>query len=129
MYGRNASHNRDASDMTEVAPPYTRVWKKPGHGVLEYPPSYVDGVLYLAADSGWVGAYHAQSGELIWSKRFPKVLNQPAYYRGRVYFGSYDRNIYALDARHRQGGLEEEHRRADGVAADARGRAALHGRP
>jgi uncharacterized membrane protein len=84
--------------MTGVAPPYTRVWKKPGHGILEYPPSYADGVLYLAADSGWVGAYHAQSGELIWSKRFTKVLNQPAYYRGRVYFGSYDRNIYALDA-------------------------------
>src|SRR4051812_6303627 len=98
MYGRNAAHNRDASDMTEVKPPYTRVWKKPGHGVLEYPPSYVDGVLYLAADSGWVGAYQAHSGELIWSKRFTKVLNQPAYYRGRVYFGSYDRNVYALDA-------------------------------
>jgi hypothetical protein len=59
MYGRNASHNRDAAEMTGVAPPYTRVWKKPGHGVLEYPPSYVNGVLYLAADSGWVGATRA----------------------------------------------------------------------
>src|SRR4029077_16795649 len=58
MYGRNAAHTRPPPDRTEVTPPYTRVWKKPGHGVLESPPSYGDGVLYLAADSGWVGAYH-----------------------------------------------------------------------
>ena len=60
MYGRNAAHNRDASELKTIAPPYGVVWTRPAHGILEYPPSYVNKELYVAADAGWVGAYHAR---------------------------------------------------------------------
>jgi outer membrane protein assembly factor BamB len=99
MYGLNPSHNRDASQLTTIRPPYRRVWRRPAHGILEYPPSYVDGVLYAASDDGVVFAIAAKGGKLLWQRRFAKVLNQPAYYKGLVYFGSYDHRIYALHAK------------------------------
>jgi outer membrane protein assembly factor BamB len=99
MYGLNPSHNRDASELTTVRPPYVTEWKRPAHGILEYPPSYVDGVLYAASDEGVVWATTVKGGKLLWLRKFVKVLNQPAYYRGLVYIGSYDHRIYALDAR------------------------------
>src|SRR5262245_10291871 len=57
MYGRDAAHTRDASELTTIHPPYFVSWHKPAHGTLEYPPSYNKGVLYIASDAGWVGAY------------------------------------------------------------------------
>jgi outer membrane protein assembly factor BamB len=98
MYGLDAAHTRDASQLTGIKPPFARVWKRPGHGVLEYPPSYANGVLYEASDSGSIVAYRARTARVVWSRRFVKVLNQPAYYHGRIYLGSYDHNVYALDA-------------------------------
>jgi outer membrane protein assembly factor BamB len=99
MYGLNPSHTRDASAVTGIRPPFAVVWKRPAHGILEYPPSYVDGVLYEASDSGSIVAYRSRIGKLLWSRRFVKVLNQPAYYHGLLYFGSYDKTIYALNAK------------------------------
>ncbi|MDX6523279.1 MAG: hypothetical protein QOI17_792 [Gaiellales bacterium] len=98
MYGLDPAHNRDASELTAIKPPFATVWKRRGHGVLEYPPTYANGVLYEASDSGVLVAYRSGTGELLWQHRFVKVLNQPAYYHGRIYFGSYDQNVYALDA-------------------------------
>jgi outer membrane protein assembly factor BamB len=99
MYGREPSHSRDAAELTGIKPPFLLRWQKSGHGVIEYPPSYVDGVLYLASDSGWVAAYKVTNGDPIWGRKFVKVLNQPAVSKGRVYFGSYDRRIYCLNAK------------------------------
>ncbi len=98
MYGLNPSHNRDASEQTGVHPPYLTVWRRTSHGILEYPPSYADGVLYAASDAGVVFA-RTLKGDVLWQRRFPRVLNEPAVYKGRVYFGSYNGAIYALDAK------------------------------
>jgi outer membrane protein assembly factor BamB len=99
MYGLNPSHNRDASGLTGIRPPFVTAWTRSAHGILEYPPSYVEGVLYAASDAGVVWSMTAKGGKLIWLRKFVKVLNQPAVYKGLVYFGSYDHRVYALDAK------------------------------
>ncbi|HET7429173.1 MAG TPA: PQQ-binding-like beta-propeller repeat protein [Gaiellales bacterium] len=98
MYGLNPSHNRDASAQTGVHPPYVTLWRRSAHGILEYPPSYRDGVLYAASDGGIVWAQSVK-GDVLWLRDFHKVLNQPAIYKGLVYIGAYDRKVYALDAK------------------------------
>src|SRR5262249_29139811 len=35
MYGRNPAHNRDASELTSIKPPYRVSWVRPGRGTLE----------------------------------------------------------------------------------------------
>lgn len=98
MYGLNPSHNRDASAQSGVHPPYVTLWRRSAHGILEYPPSYRDGVLYAASDGGIVWAQSVK-GDMLWLRDFHKVLNQPAIYKGLVYIGAYDRKVYALDAK------------------------------
>jgi outer membrane protein assembly factor BamB len=98
MYGLNPSHNRDASAQAGVHPPYVTLWRRSAHGILEYPPSYRDGVLYAASDGGIVWAQSVK-GDMLWLRDFHKVLNQPAIYKGLVYIGAYDRKVYALDAK------------------------------
>jgi len=98
MYGLNPSHNRDASAQAGIHPPYVTVWRRSAHGILEYPPSYMHGVLYAASDAGVVFA-QSLKGDVLWQRRFQKVLNQPAVSKGLVYFGAYDQKIYALDAK------------------------------
>jgi outer membrane protein assembly factor BamB len=99
MYGRNAEHNRDASELRGIHPPFRVLWKHKQWGLTEYPPSYVNGVLYQTTDVGWMHAFRAGTGKILWVRRYNKVLQQPAYDRGRIYVGAYDRNIYCLDAK------------------------------
>ena len=66
-------------------------------GVLEYPPSYARGVLYLTTDAGWATARDVFTGKLLWSRHFEPLVGEPALYRHRVYFGAYDQRVYALD--------------------------------
>jgi outer membrane protein assembly factor BamB len=98
MYGLNPSHNRDASSQLGVHPPYVTIWRRSAHGILEYPPSYEHGVLYAASDAGIVWAQTVK-GDMVWLRDFDKVLNQPAVYKGLVYFGAYNHRVYALDAK------------------------------
>ncbi len=100
LYGRSIDRRRDASDLTAVHPPYRVVWRSRKVGFLEYPPSYADGVLYLATNAGIVSARSVTSDRVLWSRNIGSVvLGSPTIYGGRVYFGSYDNHVYALDAR------------------------------
>jgi outer membrane protein assembly factor BamB len=97
MYGLTPARTRNASDLTQIAPPFKVVWKSTPLGVLEYPPSYERGVLYLTTDAGWASARDVFTGKLLWSRHFKPLVGEPALYRHRVYFGSYDQRVYALD--------------------------------
>jgi outer membrane protein assembly factor BamB len=101
FYGRDRARTRDASEMTDVHPPYRVVWKSRSLGFLEFPPSYMDGVLYEGSDAGIVAAINAKTGDIIWRRHFGSVPNQPAVWDGKVYFATFDNpgSIYALGAK------------------------------
>jgi outer membrane protein assembly factor BamB len=103
FYGRNPAHTRDASQLTAIRPPYHVRWQKYEKYLLEYPPSYHRGVLYLTTGAGWVIARNARTGKKLWDRHLrTELVNQPAYYNGRIYFGSRSEEkpfIYALEAR------------------------------
>ena len=61
--------SRDASAYRKIRPPFRTVWKQREFGILEYPPSFADGTLYLATDSGWARALDARTGEPVWTRR------------------------------------------------------------
>jgi outer membrane protein assembly factor BamB len=104
LYGRVEQRTRDASDMTRIKPPFRTVWKMDQHALIEFPPSYHRGVLFLGRDDGWVLALDVKTGDVKWKRRFGPVPNQPAYWNKKVIFGTFDKPgwVYGLDARNGQ---------------------------
>jgi outer membrane protein assembly factor BamB len=98
-YGLDVSRRRDGSRFTAIHPPYALVWKRALHDLLEFPPSYSGGKLYLATEAGWVRALDAASGEILWARKVGSTRDEPAVWRGRVYVDSRDTHMYALSAR------------------------------
>jgi outer membrane protein assembly factor BamB len=101
VYGRVPARTRDASDLRTIKPPYGQVWKRNLRGLLEFPPSYSNGVLYLGLDAGAVLAMNVRTGKVLWRKRFAPVPDQPAIWRDLVIFGTFDKpgSVTALDAK------------------------------
>jgi outer membrane protein assembly factor BamB len=100
FYGRSLDRTRDAEDQKAVRPPFRGVWSSAGGGSLEYPPTYANGVVYEAADSGYVAAYDLLSGKKLWHRKFRNfVLGSPALAQRLLYFPCYDGRLYALDRR------------------------------
>jgi PQQ-dependent dehydrogenase (methanol/ethanol family) len=79
-----------------------------GENVLEATPIVVDGVMYVTGSPGDVAAFDARSGLLIWRFHRRQDLKNPyqinpfnrgvAVLDGRVFFGTLDNNLIALDA-------------------------------
>src|SRR5439155_5214226 len=90
IYGRVETRTRDASDLTSVKPPFGGVWDMKQHALLEFPPSYANGVLYLGRDDGWVLAINLYTRKVLWRHRFPPVPDQPALWHNLVIFGTFD---------------------------------------
>ena len=95
-YGRTLSRTRDASEMTSIHPPFHVEWQRRGGGLLEYPPTYSHGVLYEAADSGWVTARSVFTGRMYWAHKLDTVLASPTIGKRFLYMPSYDGRLYAL---------------------------------
>ena len=89
-------------------------------------PLEVDGIIYFAAGLAVVHAVDARTGKLLW--RFdPDVPAHAgdklrggwgsrgiAYWLGKVYVGTQDGRLIAIDATHRQAGVERADRRSEG---------------
>ncbi len=101
LYGRVEQRTRDASGLTGVRPPFHVVWKVNQHALIEFPPSYHRGVLYLGRDDGWLVASDVFTGHEIWRQRFAPIPDQPAFWQGKLYFGTFDKpgSVYAVDAK------------------------------
>ncbi len=100
FYGRSLDRTRNAEEETTVRPPFRGIWSSAGGGSLEYPPTYANGVLYEAADSGYVAAYDLLNGKKLWQRKFRHfVLGSPALAQRLLYFPCYDGRLYALDRR------------------------------
>ena len=98
-------------------------WKFEAHSRVPSSPAVADGVVYFGSYDGFFYAVDASDGKLKWKFRnagerrfaathlhgsqpvgetmpdpFDVYLSSPAVWNGKVYFGSGDGNIYALDA-------------------------------
>jgi len=84
----------------------------PLQGSLEATPLAVDGVLYVSGANGWVFAVDAKSGQELWQFDPDLAHHAPdpmgvifssnrgvAYWRGKVYVGTVDGRLVALDAK------------------------------
>ena len=56
-------HARRRPTLSSIHPPYKTSWSKVGGGLLEYPPTYANGVLYERSDAGTVTAYNVFNGK------------------------------------------------------------------
>lgn len=100
------------------------IWKYRTRGAVSASPAVADGIVYVGSRDGFLHAVRASSGEIVWKfatageRRFtapgihgiePRTetmpdpydvfLSSPAIALGRVYFGSGDHHVYALDAK------------------------------
>jgi outer membrane protein assembly factor BamB len=101
LYGRVDSRTRNATELNAVKPPYRVAWKVDQHALIEFPPSYNRGVLYLGRDDGWLVASNVFTGKVLWKHRFGSIPDQPAIWEGKLYFGTFDKpgSVYAVDAK------------------------------
>lgn len=98
FYGRTLDRVRSAANLTGIHPPYRVLWRRPGYGLLEYPPTYADGVLYVISDVGHATAYELRTGRMLWHRSMPETLASPAISGDNLYFPASNR-VYALDRR------------------------------
>ncbi|HWY61522.1 MAG TPA: PQQ-dependent dehydrogenase, methanol/ethanol family [Rhizomicrobium sp.] len=88
----------------------TARWAVPllGESIMEATPLVVDGVMYMSGSPGEVYALDARNGILLWSFKRKQDIKNPyqinpfnrgvAVLDGRVFFGTLDDNLIALDA-------------------------------
>ena len=96
-------------NTTTVAGLTTR-WAQPliGESIMESTPLVVDGVMYVTGSPGEVYALDARNGMMLWNFKRKQDIKNPyqinpfnrgeAVLDGRVFFGTLDDNLIALDA-------------------------------
>jgi len=84
------------------------VWQRQFRGCVAASPAVGNGVIYLGfmnpppcsgTAPSFLAAFDAKTGKTLWSFRAGVVETPPLLAGGRVYFGSWDSRIYAVDAR------------------------------
>ncbi|WP_229970808.1 outer membrane protein assembly factor BamB family protein [Pontibacter harenae] len=76
------------------------LWKAASSRPVLGSPAIQDKVVYIGASDGHFRAFSLKNGQLLWD--FDQVNNfvvtKPLFYKGKVYFGSWGNDFYALDA-------------------------------
>ena len=69
-----------------VKPPFRRLWRFTERPLLEFPPIYVGGKLYLVNNNGTAYALDADTGKVLWERSIGRLnASSPAYYKHRLY--------------------------------------------
>jgi outer membrane protein assembly factor BamB len=69
-----------------IKPPFKLLWHFSEKPLLEFPPVYARGKLYLVNNNGEVYAMDADTGKVLWERRIGRLnASSPAYSRGRLY--------------------------------------------
>jgi outer membrane protein assembly factor BamB len=99
VYGRTAARTSDAADLRH-GPPARRTWRR-RIGIMEFPPSYCDGILYVNNQRGETMAIQARTGRVRWRRTTARVYDStPAISGQRLFVGSFDPgDVQALDRR------------------------------
>ncbi|HEY1855212.1 MAG TPA: PQQ-binding-like beta-propeller repeat protein [Solirubrobacterales bacterium] len=100
MFGYDRSRTKYLP-VAGVSPPFRKVWRYTEHPLLEFPPIYVNGILYAANNSGFAFALDARNGHKLWERRIGRLnASSPTYSRHRLYIVNLvPGHIVKLDAR------------------------------
>lgn len=100
LFGLNRARTRYLA-AKGVKPPFRKLWRYTGRPLLEFPPIFVGGKLYLVDNSGFARALDADTGKVLWKRRIGRLnASSPAYARHRLYIVNLvPGHIVKLDAR------------------------------
>ncbi|MEZ5076861.1 MAG: PQQ-binding-like beta-propeller repeat protein [Solirubrobacterales bacterium] len=85
VYGYDRARSRYLP-VKGVKPPFEKVWRYTNRPLLEFPPIYVGGKLYLVDNSGTVVSLDSDTGKTLWKRRVGrKNASSPAFARNRLY--------------------------------------------
>jgi putative inorganic carbon (HCO3(-)) transporter len=77
--------------------PTKLVWTKGLHDLMEYPPSYCNGRLYVNLEEGRTLAINAENGHVIWSRKAPGfTASTPAIAGPRLFVSSHGGTVTAF---------------------------------
>jgi outer membrane protein assembly factor BamB len=84
-----------------VAPPYRKLWRHTQRPLLEFPPIYVAGRLYVVNNNANAFSLDAETGKVLWERRVGRLnASSPAYYKHRLYIVNLEpAHIVKLDAK------------------------------
>jgi len=99
FYGRSPARNSNASELDHGIPT-RRTWNL-RVGIMEFPPSFCDGVLYVNNQHGDTWAIRASDRKVLWRRTTAKVYDStPAVSGPRLFVGSFEPgDVQALDRR------------------------------
>jgi outer membrane protein assembly factor BamB len=85
LFGLNPARTRYLP-AKGVKPPFRKLWRYTGRPLLEFPPIFVGGKLYLVDNSGFARAFDADNGKVLWKRRIGRLnASSPTYYKHRLY--------------------------------------------
>ena len=69
-----------------IKPPFKLLWHFSEKPLLEFPPVYAAGKLFLVNNNGTAYALDADTGKLLWERNIGRLnASSPAYHKGRLY--------------------------------------------
>lgn len=99
VYGRTPSRESDAADLDHGIPKRP-VWRI-RIGIMEFPPSFCDGILYVNNQRGLTYALYASNRKVLWKRRTANLYDStPAVSGRRLFLGMFDPpGVHAVDRR------------------------------
>jgi outer membrane protein assembly factor BamB len=86
VFGLNNRHTRNDCGHVRVLEPFAQRWSVYEDGILEFPPIYTGGWLYLGQDNGWLRKIDPETGEDVWAVRHMEIRQAPTYHDGLLFF-------------------------------------------
>lgn len=84
MYGYDRARTRNL--QVDIKGPFERVWRYGDKTLLEFPPIYAGGKLWLIDNDARVFSFDAKTGKILWTKRVGRLnASSPAYRNGFIY--------------------------------------------
>jgi len=89
MYGYDRARTRNL--QVNVRGPFKRIWNYVDKTLLEFPPIYAKGRLWLIDNDARVFSFNADTGKILWRKKVGKLnASSPAYQKGFIYLVNLD---------------------------------------
>lgn len=97
VYGRRPSRTSNAADLAHGVPA-RKTWSL-RVGIMEFPPAYCDGVLYVNNQHGETFAVESKSSRILWRRKTAQIYDStPAVSGSRIFVGAFKPgSISALD--------------------------------